>query len=141
MDHPAPVFPDKSQQPTLDDFVAVIGRAAKAWARIGERLEAAHGPLRFEWKHYGKASGWTLKVFKGTRNLCFVGPRVDAFVVSFVMGNAAVAAVERTSLPAPLVAELVGARKYAEGRGVRVEVRTLTDADHVIALAGIKAAH
>lgn len=141
MDQLSPVFPDKTRQPTLDDFVAVIGGAARAWARTLDRLEAAQGPLRLEWKHYGKSSGWTLKVFKGSRNLCFISPRTGAFVASFVMGDAAVAAVEASSLPAPVIAELAGARRYAEGRGVRVEVRTLKDAEHVVVLAGIKAAH
>lgn len=135
-----PAFPDKAHPPTARDVARVLGARAALWAALIERLEVAHGPLRLEWKHYGKASGWTLKIFKGSRNLCFVSPKDGAFVVAFVFGDRAVAAVERSGLPTELVEALVTARKYAEGRGVRVEVQSPADVDHILTLTAVKLA-
>jgi hypothetical protein len=63
------------------------------------------------------------------------------FLVGFVLGDRAVKAAHDSTLPEPVLAVIDGARKYAEGRGVRLEVRTKKDRDHVMELAAIKMAN
>jgi hypothetical protein len=53
----------------------------------------------------------------------------------------AVAAVEASGLPEGLIAELKSAKKYAEGRGLRIEVKTKADVRSVLELIEIKAAN
>ena len=136
-----PVFPDKTRPPTDDEFTRALGRGAVQWTAFEQAVSERHGPLTFEWKHYGARAGWTRKVLRGARNLCFVSVRRGYFVAAFVMGDAAVAAAAQSTLPREIIDVLAGARRYAEGRGVRVEVRTRADVAHAVALVAIKVAH
>jgi hypothetical protein len=62
------------------------------------------------------------------------------FLASFVLGERAVQAAHAQGLPTVLLAQIDAAKKYAEGRGVRVEVRTQADLRGLVELAAIKAA-
>jgi hypothetical protein len=65
---------------------------------------------------------------------------IRAFVRSR-FGDRAVAAVETSGLPESLIMELQSAKKYAEGRGLRIEVKTKADVRVVLKLIEIKAAN
>lgn len=132
------IFMDKSVKPDNAMLEKAFGPAYKLWQDIRTSLEKDYGPLTEEWKHYGAKSGWTLKLMMKKRNLFFVGPRDKYFLVAFVFGDKAVAAVEQSALPKEMIDELKNATKYAEGRGLRFDVKTAKDVKHVKLLAGIK---
>jgi hypothetical protein len=132
------VFFDKSAPPDDRGLAEALGASFKIWAEIKASLAAEHGPIVEEWKYYGPKIGWTLKSFLKKRNLFFMTPGLGYFRVSFVFGNKAVAAVAASALPQTMISELRKAKKYAEGRGLRLEVRTRRDAGHVRTLAAIK---
>jgi hypothetical protein len=129
------VFLDKAVQPTAAILAKSLGPRAKY---LGELKHHVPGPLTEQWKHYGKTIGWTLKLLKGKRNLCFIVAGKNCFTISFVFGDRAVEAVERSGLPAELVEQLVNARKYVEGRGVRIEVKSRRAMEHAKILLDIK---
>ena len=62
----------------------------------------------------------------------------DLFKISFVFGDKAVAAVEKSDLPKNLITELKNARKYMEGRGLQVEVKQSEDIENIKKLVEIK---
>lgn len=128
-------FLDKASPPTAKDLRSSLGPAAPLLDELKSQLPAA---VVEQWKHYGSSSGWTLKLLLGKRNLCFVLPRKGCFDVAFVFGDKAVKLVEGSQLPPSLVRELVDARKYAEGRGLRVQVRSRRALGYVRALLEIK---
>jgi len=129
---------DKGLKPGDAQLAAALGDSFHLWTDLKVAVAAEHGPVVEEWKYYGPKSGWTMKLLRGTRNLLFLIPGEGAFTLGFVFGDKAVAAVERSGLPKPLIAELRDARKYAEGRGLRLEVRTPEDAAIAAALVGFK---
>ena len=51
------------------------------------------------------------------------------------------AAVEQSDLPVTIIDGLKNARKYVEGRGIRIDVRSADDVENVIKLVGIKISH
>ncbi len=65
-----------------------------------------------------------MKLLRGKRNLCFMTACDGYFTVSFVLGDRAVAAAQESGLPADRVQELINARKYVEGRGIRIQVKS-----------------
>lgn len=134
------VFSDKSKAPDPSAFRRALGPKAALWKRIEAGLRKDLGNLDLEWKHYGAQSGWILKVLLKKRNLFFLTPGQDRFRVAFVFGDKAVEAVAAAGFEERLVDELRSARKYAEGRGLRIEVANASDARTVAALARIKAA-
>ncbi|MHC4678095.1 MAG: DUF3788 family protein [Planctomycetota bacterium] len=79
-----------------------------------------------------------LKTLQKKRNLFFFIPFEGSFRVSFVFGDKAVAVVEQSGLPKELAATLTNARKYAEGRGLQIDVKSSADVEHVKKLVEIK---
>jgi uncharacterized protein YajQ (UPF0234 family) len=65
-------------------------------------------------------------------------PEQSAFMVVFVFGDKAVNEVEKSNLPETIKTELSEAKKYMEGRGLRVFVKTADDLEAVMKLVEIK---
>jgi hypothetical protein len=134
----ASVFADKAAKPDGPMLAKALGKSYPLWREIKEHLKVEYGDLTEEWKFYGQKSGWILKTLRKKRNLFFFVPLEGSFSVSFVFGDKAVAAAEQSDLPRSLVAELKSARKYAEGRGLRIDVKSATDVEHIKKLVEIK---
>jgi hypothetical protein len=134
----ASTFLDKSSSPDERALEEALGAAYPRWAEIRSHLGAEYGQPVEEWKFYGQKSGWTMKSLLKKRNLFFFTPGQDCFRISFVFGDRAVAMIEKSGLPETLIEEVKNAKKYAEGRGLRIEVKTKRDVDHVKRLIAIK---
>jgi len=132
------IFEDKAIMPDDKMLAGVLGKSNRLWQEIKKNLKAEYGELIKEWKFYGQKSGWILKTLRKKRNLFFFIPLEGSFHVSFVFGEKAVAAVEKSGLPNGLITELKNARKYAEGRGLRIDVKNSADVEHIKKLVEIK---
>jgi hypothetical protein len=132
------VFEDKATGPDDKMLAKALGKSNRLWQDIKKHLAAEYGELIEEWKFYGRKSGWILKTLRKKRNLFFFIPLDGSFQVSFVFGEKAVAAVEKSGLPKELITELKNARKYAEGRGLRIDVKSSADIEHIKKLVEIK---
>ena len=75
------------------------------------------------------------------RRIVYMTPQKEQFTVGLVLGDRAVAAANESSLPAAILEEINSARKYAEGRGVRIEVTSDEDLRAIKLLADIKMAN
>jgi hypothetical protein len=132
------VFEDKAVMPNDKMLAKALGKSNRLWQDIKKHLKAEYGELIEEWKFYGQKSGWILKTLRKKRNLFFFIPLKGSFQVSFVFGDKAVAVVEKSNLPKGLITELKNARKYAEGRGLRIDVKNSTDIENIKKLVEIK---
>ena len=94
-----------------------------------------------EWNFSGKAYGWSFRLKQKKRTLVYMTPCRGYFLASFALGEKACLAAHAAGLPAPVLAIIDGAPKYAEGRGVRIPVRSRRDVDNVECLVAIKAAN
>jgi hypothetical protein len=99
-----------------------LGPSFAAYQRFLEQ----HDDLRPEWKYYGK-SGWTLKLFEKSRNLCFITPHEGEFSIAFLLGREAVEEALRSTLPEAVKRQIREARTYVEGRPVKLTVRKERD--------------
>lgn len=135
------VFTDRSKKPDDKRLNKAIGESKAHWAAIKAHLEKKHGEAVEVWKFYGPKAGWVLKVLRKKRNVFFLTPLKGYFRVAFVFGEKAVSAVEKSSLPAALKKELKEARKYVEGRALRIEVKRPKDATNTKKLIDIKIAN
>jgi hypothetical protein len=68
-------------------------------------------------------------------------PRKGSFGAAFALGEKAVGAARESGLPAAAMKVIDDAPKYAEGRGVRLEVRAAKDLAVVEKIAAIKMAN
>ncbi len=134
----ASVFDDKAAKPTNQKLARALGKSNGLWKEIKKNLKGEYGELTEEWKFYGQKSGWILKTLRKKRNLFFFVPLEGSFRVSFVFGDKAVAATEQSDLPKDLIKTLKNARKYAEGRGLQIDIKGPADVENIKKLVEIK---
>lgn len=132
------VFIDKNVKPDNQMLAQVLGTSIKLWEKIKSSLINDYGKLDEDWKYYGQKIGWTLKLLYKKRNLFFFTPYEKYFQIAFVFGDKAVAVVEQSDFPPTIIVEIKNARKYVEGRGLRIAVKKQSDVKIVLKLTDIK---
>jgi hypothetical protein len=135
---PASVLNEKTTQPTDALLNQALKETAAVWNTIKRDIAEDCGELIEEWKYYGQKTGWLLKILLKKRNLFFFNPQDGFFTLNFVFGDKAVAAVEESDLPEAMKETLRNARKYAEGRGLSVDVRSPDQVSIIRTLVEIK---
>ena len=116
-------FADKTHQPTDKDLRSILGKAYTAWVRLIELVSDRIAPISQVWGFTSASTGWGLRLKRNDRVILYMTPRENHFLVSFALGEKAVVAARACKLPTGLLKAIELAPKYAEGRGVRLEVR------------------
>ncbi len=132
------LFMDELVMPNEDSIKDALGNNYKYWKEIKTTLNAKYEGLKEEWKYYGKKTGWTLKLFYKKRNLFFFSVYEDYFILAFVFSDKAVDAITKSNLPSKYINEILATKKYAGGRGLRIEVRYKVEVKIIIKLTEIK---
>ncbi|HVP13941.1 MAG TPA: DUF3788 family protein [Terriglobales bacterium] len=133
---------DRKRKPTEQDLRGVLGTADPLWRDLKRRLQDDHGPLEEEWSFAGETYGWSLRMKEKKRNLVYLTPGRGCFLAGLALGAKAVEAARRAAaLPRSVLDLIEAARPYAEGRGVRLEVRTRKDLSTVLDLVAVKCGH
>jgi hypothetical protein len=120
-------FDDKEKQPETEELAAVLGRSGKAWERLVAHLAEAYSPLTEKWGFSGEKWGWSLRLIQKKRTILYMTPAKKFFYVGFALGEKAVKKAVQAGLSHTVLEVIEKAPKYAEGRGVRLEVRVIAD--------------
>jgi hypothetical protein len=131
-------FDDKSKQPQEEDLKITLGSAYPHWSDLKKLIVTTYAPVSVEWGFASKSTGWGLRLKRDNRAILYMTPCKGYFLASFALGEKAVKAAHESDLPASVLAVIDGAKKYAEGRGVRLEVRSTEDVRTIEKLAVIK---
>lgn len=131
----------RGEPPTDAQLRALLGASHGAWALLLERIAERIGPVSPVWGFTSAKAGWGLRVRRGERVIVYLSPRSGHFLVSFALGEKAVAAARERNLPAAVLAAIEAAPRYAEGRGVRFEVRSVREVPALASLAEVKHEH
>lgn len=134
-------FDDKTKPPQDDDLAAVLGKSYEWWNELHESISATYAPVKSEWGFSGKAYGWGLRLKRDKRAILYMTPCRGYFLVSFALGQKAVAAAHASILPAAILKTIDDAPTFAEGRGVRFEIHGVKGIRHMETLAEIKMAN
>ena len=134
-------FDDKASPPGDRALEKMLGRTSRLWSRLKRDLQEAYGPLIEEWNFSGNAYGWSFRLKQKKRTIVYMTPCRAYFLASFALGEKACQAAHAAKLAAPVLAIIDAAPKYAEGRGVRIPVRSAQDLDTVESLVAIKIAN
>ena len=132
---------DKPPPPGETELVTTLGRSYACWVDLTSRLSRSFGPLAPEWKYYGAKQGWVQKLVMKKRNLLFLIPKEKYFRIGMVFSDKAVDAMQKSDLPGRIINEVANAKKYAEGRGLRIDVHTQKDLSHIETLVELKVLH
>lgn len=134
-------FDDQSRAPRATELTKALGRSSALWTKLRDHLASEYEPLTEKWNFSGKKWGWSLQLKHKKRTVVHMTPCKAYFVVGFALGERAVKAAHAGNLPESALTIIDTATKYAEGRAIRIEVRTKRDLDNTVKLAAIKMAN
>ena len=132
------IFNDKNMVPSNSVLADKLGTSYDMLKEITKYIKDQIGETKEEWKFYGQKYGWQLKTFLKKRNLFFVIPYQSYFKIVFIFGDKAVVEIEKSDINAQLKIEVINAQKYAEGRGLPIEVKDNTYIEDIKKLIKIK---
>jgi hypothetical protein len=102
--------------------VAKLNLSYKYWSQIKEYVLERYPDGICEWNFPGKKYGWSFRIKDKRRAIIYFLPRDNYFKVAFVFGQKATDIILNSDISESIKNELAQARKYAEGRGIRIEV-------------------
>jgi hypothetical protein len=129
---------DKSHEPTDEDLRDVLGKAYEVWSQLISAVAEQIGPISQAWGFTSKSTGWGLRLRQKDRIILYMTPQTGKFLASFAFGEKAVAAAKLITMSTDLLAAIDAAPRYAEGRGVRIEVSRKRQVPDLAILAKIK---
>lgn len=134
-------FADKTRPPLEDELAAVLGKKLGLWNDLQSRISTRFTSLSSDWNYTSKFTGWGLRLKQEKRTVLYMTPCQGYFLASFALGEKAIKAAHASDVPVEVLDVIDNAPRYAEGRGVRFEVRSARDVRNVEKLAIIKMAN
>ena len=131
-------FVDKSIVPNNDMVVVALEDVTSIWEELQDYVKKEFPNITGEWKHYGKASGWTYKLISKKRNLLFFIPQNGCFRIRIVLGEKAVNCVASANLSDNIKTAIQTATVYAEGRSIDIDINSDEQLKDVKTLLKIK---
>jgi hypothetical protein len=132
-------FDDPAGPPTPEELGAMLGPGARLWAELVAAVRRHAGEMTAERWVFGAKHGWSMRLVLGERILVYLTPQAHQLMVGVVLGEKAIATAEAAGLASERTLEVVaGAPRYAEGRGIRLQVVTDEDLATAIELARVK---
>lgn len=132
------IFTDKLITPTETDLKTALGAMFTLWQSIAEYAHSKCPKATDEWKFPGEKHGWSFRVSDKKRVLVYLLPRDGFFKVAMVFGQKAFEAVMNSTVSEDIKQELSAAKAYAEGRGIRIDVRDISVLKDIQMLIDIK---
>ncbi len=116
------IFRDKAIKPTDKDLVEKLDSTYNLWKRIHDFVFSKYPNGLAEWNHSGQKYGWNFRIKDKKRAILYFLPRDGYFKVAFVFGQKATDIVMESNISSDIKKDLMQATKYAEGRGIRIEI-------------------
>ncbi|MGZ5445417.1 MAG: DUF3788 family protein [Thermoanaerobaculia bacterium] len=134
-------FDDKSAPPSEGALQTALGPSSELWRELIQRISVRFPPLDEVWGFSSKSTGWGLRLKHRERTVLYMTPCKDYFLASFALGEKAVRVAQESRLPRAVLNVIDRSPRYAEGRGVRLEIRKPRDLSAVETLAAAKMAN
>ncbi|HSG29560.1 MAG TPA: DUF3788 domain-containing protein [Candidatus Krumholzibacterium sp.] len=133
-------FMDEENAPDREGLSEVLGVAMICWDDLRAYLAEKYDPLEEIWKFGGAKYGWTLRMIHKKRTILYMTPVKGEVLVGFVLGEKAVKIARELGVDPDVMEIVEEAPRYAEGRGVRIGVRSKADLQGIKKLAEAKMA-
>jgi Protein of unknown function (DUF3788) len=128
----------KSNFPTDSELKAVLDSADVLWFGIIRAVEQMAGPLERQWKPSKAGFGRMCLLQHKHRTLLYLTPDKGQVWIAVVLGERASGLAMASSLPAAIKKLFSEAKPYAEGRGIRFAVNSVSDIPMIVKLVEIK---
>ncbi|OFY34771.1 MAG: hypothetical protein A2275_09945 [Bacteroidetes bacterium RIFOXYA12_FULL_35_11] len=117
------IFTDKKKTPGAEDLKAAIGDTFDIWKIISDFTFKIKPTAKDSWHFSGNKYGWSFRISDKKRVLIYLLPRDKFFKIAFVFGQKATNKIIESNIAEILKQELLNAKVYAEGRGIRIDIK------------------
>ena len=117
------IFLDKNHEPTTTDLQIGIGTTFSIWNEIEVFLHEVYPKVESKWHFTSAKMGWSYRMSDSKRVLVYLLPRDKFFKVAMVFGQKAADLVLESIISESIKSELKSAKVYAEGRGIRIDIK------------------
>ena len=135
------IFTDKKIIPGNDDLIISLGDTYDLWQTIIDYVHLKYPNSIDLWSYSGDKYGWSFRMKDKKRAIIYFLPRDKYFKLAFVFGQKATDAIMQSKIANALKVELDSARVYAEGRGIRIDVKNKKIINDIKILIDIKLTH
>lgn len=132
------IFTDKAKTPNEKDLVAALGKSYQLWQDIVNEVYHKYPNAESEWNFPGQKYGWSFKIKDKKRAIIYLLPRDKHFMVAFNFGQKAFEKIMESNISEEIKHSLESAKVYAEGRGIRIEVKNQKPLKDISELIDIK---
>ncbi len=117
------IFPEKDQVPTEALLEEKLGGTYPLWKHIFDYVFEKYPEGKAEWNFPGEKYGWFFRIKDKKRAILYFLPRDSYFKISLIFGDRAVEHIMESPVDEGIKKGLREARKYAEGRGIPIDVK------------------
>lgn len=132
------IFDNKKTVPTDEDLEDVLKSSLTVWNDLLDYLENEYGALSKEWKFYSKNSGWSYRIASEKRNLLFLLPNIDFFIVTVNMGVKISKIVLDSDISNETKDIIKQTKIYREGISILIKVENKDDLEDIKAILKIR---
>jgi hypothetical protein len=120
--------------PTAGELAKLLGDALPAFKALVKSRDGRTS----EWRRYSAKTPWVVKVSQGDRTLYYAKPLPEAIEATVVLGDRAAEAALAGAVSRHLHESIRSAKRYPEGRPVRVMVKGMADLGAIEELVAVK---
>lgn len=135
------IFTNKNSSPTESDLKGALGNTLKQWQNFVDYTLECYPNAVCEWNFSSEKYGWSFRIKDKKRVLLYLLPRDQFFKTAFVFGPKAMDKILESDVADFIKVELAQAKPYAEGRGIRIEIKDASLVKHIQKLIRIKIAN
>lgn len=132
------IFTEKAVIPTQKDLIAALDKTFDLWQSICDFTYQKYPAANAEWNYPGDKYGWSFRIKDKKRAILYLLPRDKFFRIAFVFGQKAFDTILSSSVADEIKNHLKEAKVFAEGRGIRLEIRTKKSLPDIYRLIEIK---
>lgn len=132
------IFTDKNIKPTNENLREALGETFEFWMDFVDYTYQNYPAAIEEWNFSSEKFGWGFRIKDPKRVLIYLLPRDRFFKAAFVFGQKATDQILESSISEDIKEELRTAKVYAEGRGIRIDVRQKSSIEDIHQLIKIK---
>ena len=135
------VFTEKATIPTEKDLEIALGVTYEIWQHLSDFTKKKYPDAIEEWNFSSEKFGWSFRLKDKKRVLIYLLPRDQYFKAAFVFGDKATDAILESTIVDSIKNEIKAAKKYAEGRGMRIDIKDQMLVADIEKLIAIKVAY
>lgn len=117
------IFDEKANQPSDDVLSKTLGEIYPVWNDLKNYALSKNNDYYEEWSFTGKNYGWGFRIREKKRVIVYMTPNKDHFLFSVVFGEKATNEALESEISKDIKGIISSAKVYAEGRGIRMEVK------------------